>query len=68
MLVANDRDIVALGSVHQRKPEYPVESECAVEIAHPDTDVIDALDCDVLGHCDLHASSNLIWYLLRRGA
>jgi hypothetical protein len=56
VLVANDRDIVALGAAHHSKPEHPVKGQRAVEISHSNPDVIDPLDCDVLGHRDLRAS------------
>jgi hypothetical protein len=46
VLVANNRDIVALGAAHQGEPEHPVKGQGAVEISHPNTDVIDPLDCD----------------------
>jgi hypothetical protein len=53
VFVANDRDIVVLGPAHQGEPEHPVKGQSAVEITHSDADVIDPLDCDGLGHCDL---------------
>src|SRR5207237_1512728 len=56
VLVANDRDIVALGAAHHSKPKHPVKAQSAVEISHSNPDVIDPLDCDVLGHRDLRAS------------
>jgi hypothetical protein len=63
VLVANDCDIVSLRPVRRGEPEYPVEGQGAVEIAHADADMIDPLDGDRLGHCDL-----LFWRdLLRKG-
>jgi hypothetical protein len=56
VLVANDRDIVALGAAHHGEPEHPVKAQSAVEISHSNPDVIDPLDCDALGHRDLRAS------------
>src|ERR1700746_283093 len=56
VLVENDRDIVALGATHHSKPKHPVKGQRAVEISHSNPDVIDPLDCDVLGHRDLRAS------------
>jgi hypothetical protein len=56
VLVANDRDIVALGAAHHSKPKHPVKGHSAVEISYSNPDVIDPLDCDVLGHRDLPAS------------
>jgi hypothetical protein len=50
--VANDRDII-LGPAHQLEPQGPVERQSAVEIAHPNADVIYPFDGDCLGHCDL---------------
>ena len=47
MLVANDRDIVALGAAHHSKPKHPVKAQSALEISHSNPDVIDPLDCDV---------------------
>jgi hypothetical protein len=51
--VADDRDIIALGPAHQREPEHPLEGQGAVEIAHPNADVIDPFDGDGLRRCDL---------------
>jgi hypothetical protein len=59
VLVANDRDIVALGAAHHGEPEHPVKVQCAVEISHSNPDVIDPLDCDALGHRDFHASGSV---------
>src|SRR5437588_8297451 len=56
VLVANDRDIVALGAAHHSKPKHSVKAQSAVEISHSNLDLIDPLDCDVLGHRDLRAS------------
>jgi len=60
VLVANDRDVVALGPTHQLEPEHPVEGQGAVEIAHPNADVIDLLDSDPLGHCHLPCFCRLL--------
>src|SRR5438552_2926305 len=46
----------ALGAAHHSKPKHPVKAQSAVEISHSNPDVIDPLDCDVLGHRDLRAS------------
>ena len=56
VLVANNGDIVPLRSVREGKPEHSVEGEGAIEITHADADVIDPLDCDGLGNCELRAS------------
>jgi hypothetical protein len=56
MLVANDRDIVALGAVGQLEPEHPIKGQRAVEMPHSNPDVIDPLDCDRVAHPRLHAS------------
>ena len=52
-LVANDGDIVPLRSVRQGEPEHAVKGQGAFEFAYADADMIDAFDCDGLGHCDL---------------
>jgi hypothetical protein len=44
------------GAAHHSKPKHPVKGQRAVEISHSNPDVIDPLDCDVLGHRDLRAS------------
>jgi hypothetical protein len=56
VVVANACNVVALGPAHQLEPEHPVEGQGAVEIAHPNADVIDPLDGARLGHSDL-----LLW-------
>src|ERR1700758_998162 len=38
----------------QRKPEHTVESEGAVEVAHPDADVGDTLNSNRLDHSHLY--------------
>src|SRR5580692_13119548 len=43
-------------SARRTKPKHPVKAQSAVEISHSNPDVIDPLDCDVLGHRDLPAS------------
>ena len=52
VLVANNRDIVALRTTHQGEPEHRVKGQGAVEISYSDANVIDPLDCDRLGYCD----------------
>jgi hypothetical protein len=37
------------------EPEHPVKGQSTVEISHSNSDVIDSLDCDALGHHDLRA-------------
>src|SRR5262249_44036191 len=64
VLVANDGDIVPHGPVSQSKPKHMVKGESAIKITHADADVIDPLDCDGLGHCELRAFADigyLIW-------
>jgi hypothetical protein len=58
--VADDRDVVIFGPVQQIEPEYSVEIECAIEIAHPNADVIDAFDRDCLVPAGYHAEKLLI--------
>src|SRR5438477_8494686 len=48
------------------KPEHPVEGEGAIEITHADADVIDPLDCDGLGNCELRASVDTVTLYKRR--
>src|SRR5690349_7602727 len=48
--VAHDGHVIAGCPAREGEPEDPVKGEGAVEIAHPNTDVIDPLDIDGLAH------------------
>jgi hypothetical protein len=39
--------------VRQGEPEHAVKGQSAFEIADADADMIEPLDCDGLGHCEL---------------
>jgi hypothetical protein len=56
VVVADDRHVIACGSVQQAEPQHPVEFEGAIEITHPNADVIDALDRNSFVHDGLLAS------------
>ena len=48
--VAHDGHVILRCPAREGEPEHPVKGEGPVEIAHPNTDVIDPLDINGLAH------------------
>jgi hypothetical protein len=66
--IADDCYVVTLRPARQRKPEHTVESEGAVEVAHPDAGMGDTLNSDRLNHSHLHQMKAPLKRPLRRSS
>ena len=49
LVVADDRDGVEIDTVPELEAEHLIERHRAVEIAHPNADMVDAVDGDMSG-------------------